>query len=54
MHRKKQDLLAVEARHIGRTMDAFMTPGAMFNYGLENFVHGKSEEHELDATTTNE
>jgi hypothetical protein len=27
-------LLLGQARHQGRTMDAFLTPGAMFNVGI--------------------
>ena len=32
--RQRQDPLAIQARKVGRTMDAFLTPGAMFNHGI--------------------
>ena len=53
MCRQKQDILNVEACHVGQTMDAFLTPGAMFNYDLENLVTSTSTEGELDRATTN-
>jgi hypothetical protein len=52
--RKKQDSLLIEARHVGRTLDAFVTPGAMLNYGVESMVTSTTTEAELDDNTTNE
>ncbi|KAF8505102.1 hypothetical protein JB92DRAFT_3122720 [Gautieria morchelliformis] len=35
---QKQDLFIIEARHVGCAMDAFLNPGMVFNFGLENMV----------------
>jgi hypothetical protein len=44
----------VEARHVGRTLDAFVTPGAMFNFGLESIITSTSAETSLEEGVTKE
>ena len=49
-----QDILGMEAHHVGQAMDAFLMPGAMFNFGLEHLVTSTMMEGELDASISNE
>ncbi|KAF8525445.1 hypothetical protein JB92DRAFT_2826782 [Gautieria morchelliformis] len=35
---QKQDLLIIDVQHVGHAMDAFLNPGMVFNFGLENRV----------------
>jgi hypothetical protein len=44
----------IEARHVARTLDAFVTPGVVFNFGMENMVTSNTTETELGDDTNKE